>query len=72
MNKEKFEEESKEYEELAEQWVREEAEEKYGPECEKLDLSSADIFNILDVYEVDSDISKISVNGIIDKILMYN
>lgn len=71
MNKEKFEEESKEYEELAEQWVREETEEKYGPECEKLDLSSADIFNILDVYEVDSDISKISVNGIIDKILMY-
>ena len=71
MNKEKFEEESKEYEELAEQWIREETEEKYGPECEKLDLSSADIFNILDVYEVDSDISKISVNGIIDKILMY-
>ena len=30
MNKEKFEEESKEYEELAEQWVREETEEKYG------------------------------------------
>ena len=35
MNKEKFEEESKEYEELAEQWVREETEEKYGTECEK-------------------------------------
>ena len=32
MNKEKFEEESKEQEELAEQWVREETEEKYVPE----------------------------------------
>lgn len=71
MNKEKFDEESKEYDELAEQWVREEIEEKYGPEWEKLDLSSADIFSILDVYVVDSDISKVSVNGLIDKILMY-
>lgn len=71
MNKEDRDKELKEYDELAEKWVREEIEEKYGPEYADFNISSEDIFNIWDVYESDSDMSKISVNGIVDKILKY-
>ena len=71
MNKEDRDKELKDYDELAEKWVREEIEEKYGPENADFEFSSADIFNIWDVYEADSEMSKISVKGIADKILKY-
>ena len=66
-----FVKELKDYDELAEKWVREEIEEKYGPENADCEFSSADIFNIWDIYKADSDMSKISVKGIADKILEY-
>ena len=68
MNKEDLDKELKDYDELAEKWVREEIEEKYGPENADCEFSSADIFNIWDIYKADSDMSKISVKGIADKI----
>ena len=71
MNKEDLDKELKDYDELAEKWVREEIEEKYGPENADCEFSSADIFNIWDIYKADSDMSKISVKGIVDKILKY-
>ena len=71
MNKEDLDKELKDYDELAEKWVREEIEEKYGPENADCEFSSADIFNIWDIYKADSDMSKISVKGIADKILKY-
>ena len=71
MNKEYLDKELKDYDELAEKWVREEIEEKYGPENADCEFSSADIFNIWDIYKADSDMSKISVKGIADKILKY-
>ena len=71
MNKEDRDKELKDYDELAEKWVREEIEEKYGPENADCEFSSADIFNIWDIYKADSDMSKISVKGIADKILKY-
>ena len=71
MNKEDRDKELKDYDELAEKWVREEIEEKYGPENADFEFSSTDIFNIWDVYEADSEMSKISVKGIADKILKY-
>ena len=71
MNKEDLDKELKDYDELAEKWVREEIEEKYGPENADCEFSSADIFNIWDIYKADSVMSKISVKGIADKILKY-
>ena len=44
MNKEDLDKELKDYDELAEKWVREEIEEKYGPENANFEFSSADIF----------------------------